>query len=127
MPSAALDFLSDDEFKLRCALNVSLLDEGKQSWGSRYLVQIEGVFVRSNPGSVAKAPAELGSCLGKAYDLFQRHKTNRLGPFKEYSVKADYDLVVPVLESALPGRVIYLDQLGAFEYRKSDVKSVTPR
>lgn len=127
VPSAALDFRSDDEFKLRCALNVALVDDKKEIWQSRYLVQVEGLFVRNAPSDIDKAVAETGSCLEKAYSLFRRHKTNELGPFKDYSVRADYNLSVPVLESALPDRVIYSDHLGLFEYRKSDVRSVTPR
>jgi hypothetical protein len=127
VPSAALDFRSDDEFKLRCALNVALVDGGKEIWQSRYLVQVEGLFVRNVPSDIDNAVAEAGSCLEKAYSLFRRHKTNELGPYKDYSVRADYNLSVPVLESALPDRVIYSDHLGLFEYRKSDVRSVTPR
>ena len=127
IPSAALDFRSDDEFKLRCALNVALVDGGKEIWQSRYLVQVEGLFTRNTPSDIEKSVSETGPCLEKAYSLFRRHKTNKLGSFKEYSVRADYNLSVPVLESALPDRVIYSDHLGLFEYRKSDIRSVTPR
>lgn len=127
VPSAALDFRSDDQFKLRCALNAALVDDGRELWRSRYLLQVEGTYARTTPEDVAKATSELGSCLGRAYALFQKHKANQLGPFKEYSVRADYNLSVPVLESVLPDRIIYSDHLGLFEYRKSDVHSVTPR
>jgi hypothetical protein len=127
IPSAALDFRSDEQFRLRCALNAALVEDGKVVWRSRYLLQVEGMFVRTAPEDVAKAASELGPCLGRAYVLFQKHKANQLGPFKEYSVKADYNLNVPVLESVLPDRIIYSDHLGLFEYRKSDVRSITPR
>lgn len=127
VPSAALDFRSDDQFKLRCALNAALIDDGRVLWRSRYLLQVEGTFIRTTPEDVARATSELGPCLGRAYALFGKHKANQLGQFKEYSVRADYNLNVPVLESALPDRIIYSDHLGIFEYRKSDVRSVTPR
>ena len=127
VPSAALDLRSDDEFNVRCALNVSLVEGGKELWRSRYVVQNEGTFARAKQEDIARAEAELGSCLAKAHDLFHRHKARQLGELKEYAVTAAYAMNVPVVQSALPGRVIYVDHLGLFEIRKSDVKSLTPR
>lgn len=127
VPSAAVEFQSDEEFRLRCSLNVSLMEGTNVLWRSRYLVPVEGAFTHAAPQDVDKAKAELGPCFGRAYALFQQHKTNRLGSFKEYEVVAEYTFHLQLLEWALPDRIIASDPLGLFERRRSDVKSIKPR
>ena len=127
VPSATVEFRSDDEFRLRCNLSVALMDGGNEVWRARYLMQADGAFMHARSEDMAKATSELGTCLGRAYALFQSHKANRLGGFKEHEVVAEYTMHLQVLESALPERIIAADPLGLFEWRKSDVKSFKPR
>jgi hypothetical protein len=127
VPSAGLRFQTDETYRLMCILHAQLMDQGKEVWRARYVVNTGTTYTSTSSEDAKGAAAALQPCLAQAYALYRMHKDNALGSLKGYDIRAGHPFGGPVVERLLPDRVVLVEpRHGLFEIFKGDVTKMEP-
>lgn len=124
VPAASIYYERADTFHTNCYLHSVYVVRGKKAWQARYGINNSERYSKGMAVDAEAVRADLKQCLGKALDLFARHRAQGTAMFRSAEVQfANGKSVLPVAHELLPARLVYFDGAGLFELGRPQWKT----
>lgn len=123
-PAVTLSFWDESAFSVGCFVYAQLIDQGRERWHGRYVVQGSAKYSNKSPTVGGDVEKLFDDCFTRATNLFELHIAKGASLFQEADLVGYSSIPRPVVTSLLPDRIAYFDRLGIYEVDKSVVSAV---